>query len=95
MSDSIDLMLFIVNPKTHQTLIDELKTSLDEHYPEQYTLKVIDVLSMPEKAVENQVFATPMLMRQFPEPIMKLLLNVSNIKDVLISVRADEQTSIF
>lgn len=86
----LQLTLFVVSAQTHQELIEQFTQVLDEHYPNAYSLNVIDVLSMPEKAAENQVFATPMLLREMPEPVMKVLVNISNLNGVLLSL-SDEQ----
>lgn len=94
MENRVELMLFVVNPQSHQALIDEFTMALDQHLPDAYMLNVIDVLSMPEKAIEHQVFATPMLIRHFPEPIMKLLLNISNLQDILVSIKDEDNNSL-
>lgn len=94
MSAKLELTLFVVNPEKHQSLIDELSRVLQEYFPDNYSLFVIDVLATPEKAVENKVFATPMLIRSFPEPLMKLLVNISNLQDAFLSVTDFDKTKI-
>lgn len=86
MNERIELMLFVVDPNKYQELIEQFEQSLEENYPEAYCLTVVDVLAMPEKATENQVFATPMLIRKFPEPVQKMLIDIANLKDVFLIV---------
>ncbi|WP_321277057.1 circadian clock KaiB family protein [Thiomicrorhabdus indica] len=86
MSKKIELKLFVVNPKQHEQLIQEFEKSLADNFEKDYVFEVIDVLSAPEKAMENQVFATPMLMREFPEPVQKILVDIARLKDVFLTI---------
>jgi len=38
---------------------------------------------MPEKALEKDIFATPMLVRDVPEPVLKLLGDLSRMSSVI------------
>ena len=92
MSQDVDLhlTLYVVNEEKHEAMIHELESLIDEHYPNQaVTLDIVDVLSVPEKALENNVFATPMLIRNIPNPIVKVLINIASAKDVFLAIRAD------
>jgi hypothetical protein len=82
----IELKLFVVNPKQHEQLIQEFEKSLADNFEKDYVFEVIDVLSTPEKAMENQVFATPMLMREFPEPVQKILVDIAKLHDVFLTI---------
>lgn len=86
MSNRIELKLFVVNPKQHEVLIEEFEKTLRHYFAKEYSFEVVDVLSTPEKAMENQVFATPMLMREFPVPMQKILVDIANLKDVFLSI---------
>lgn len=86
MSKKIELKLFVVNPKQHEQLIREFEESLAKNFEKDYVFEVIDVLSTPEKAMENQVFATPMLMREFPEPVQKILVDIAKLNDVFLTI---------
>ena len=58
---------------------------LREHYcDEDWKLEVIDVLSMPEKAMENDIYATPTIVREFPLPMLKVLGDISMMKDAQV-----------
>ncbi len=82
----IHLMLFVVDESRHSDIIAELHQALESTYGHNGILEVIDVLSMPEKALENEVFATPMLVRKLPEPIKKLLMNIASAKDAFVAL---------
>ncbi len=82
----LHLILFVVANKKHDAMIAELTQLVLEHFGEAGHLEVIDVLSMPEKAMENEIFVTPMLMRSLPQPIMKLLVNISSTQDAFLAI---------
>jgi CheY-like chemotaxis protein len=54
--------------------------------PGRWVLDVVEVLGMPEKALEREVFATPMLVRDIPEPVLKLLGDLSQMPLVLAAI---------
>jgi len=45
---------------------------------ENYELEVIDVYQQPELARENQIVATPTLVKEFPLPVRRVIGNLLN-----------------
>jgi circadian clock protein KaiB len=43
-----------------------------------YELEVIDVYQQPELARENQIVATPTLIKEFPRPVRRFIGNLLN-----------------
>jgi len=86
----ITLSLYVMSTNTEvEQCIEELSSVLKAKYlPGYWTLNVVEVLSMPEKALEKDVFATPMLVRDVPEPVLKLLGNLSKMPSILVSLTA-------
>jgi circadian clock protein KaiB len=41
-------------------------------------LKVIDIYQQPELARDNQIVATPTLVKEFPRPMRRFIGNLSN-----------------
>jgi hypothetical protein len=77
-----------INPEIQQ-FVEQLSAVLAAAYqPGFWSLNVVEVLGMPEKALENDVFATPMLVREIPEPVLKLLGNLSKMHSVLAAITA-------
>jgi len=92
----IKLTLYVmsVNPEAQQ-FITQLGNELAAGYsPGSWALDVVEVLSMPEKALEKDVFATPMLVREIPEPILKLLGDLSKMHPILATVTAQTGNSV-
>jgi CheY-like chemotaxis protein len=85
---ALSLYVMSTNDEVRQC-IEELRSVLMAKYlPGFWTLNVVEVLSMPEKALEKDVFATPMLVRDVPEPVLKLLGNLSKMSSILVSMTA-------
>ncbi|MGZ5000333.1 MAG: response regulator [Methylomonas sp.] len=71
-------------------LIAQLTAELANLYDiGQWSLDVVEVLSMPEKALEKDVFATPMLVRDVPEPVLKLLGDLSRVHSIIAAVTTE------
>ncbi len=89
-SHKIMLTLYVVSiiPEVQQ-FINQLSGVLAATYqPGFWSLNVVEVLGMPEKALEKDVFATPMLVREIPEPVLKLLGDLSKMHSVLAAITA-------
>ena len=85
---SLTLYVVFINSEI-QKVIDQLSQALAATYrPGFWALNVVEVLGMPEKALENDVFATPMLVREVPEPVLKLLGDLSRMHSVLAAITA-------
>jgi CheY-like chemotaxis protein len=90
-SHRISLTLYVVsvNPEI-QKVVDQLSSVLAATYRAGFwVLNVVEVLGMPEKALEKDVFATPMLVREVPEPVLKLLGDLSRMHSVLSAITAE------
>ncbi len=86
--DKLLLTLYVVSLNAEfRALTEQLSTVLAATYkPGHWRLDVVEVLDMPEKALSRNVFATPMLVRDLPTPILKLLGNLSNTPEVIASI---------
>lgn len=58
----------------------------EEHLPGQYSIEVIDLLKTPQLAEGDQIFAIPTLVRKLPEPIRKIIGDLSNEEKVLVGL---------
>jgi circadian clock protein KaiB len=57
-----------------------------EHLAGQYTIEIIDLLVNPQLAEGDQIFAIPTLVRKFPEPLRKIIGDLSNEEKVLVGL---------
>ncbi len=94
-SRKIMLTLYVVsvNPEVKQ-FIARISSELAASYqPGLWALDVVEVLSMPEKALQKNVYATPMLVRDIPEPILKLLGDLSKMHTMMATLTAQTGNS--
>ena len=63
-----------------------LKNICDEHLADQYQIEVIDLLENPKLAQGDQILAIPTLVRRLPEPVRKIIGDLSNTERVLIGL---------
>ena len=68
-----------------------LKKICEEHMPGQYEIEVIDLLKKPQLARGDQILAIPTLVRKLPEPIKKIIGDLSNTERVLVGLDLREQ----
>ncbi|MBS4049653.1 MAG: response regulator [Methylomonas sp.] len=87
------LTLYVVslNAETRR-MVEQISALLAGIYePGHWVFDVIEVLGMPEKALEKEVFATPMLVRDIPEPVLKLLGDLSRMSSVMAAITTQTQ----
>src|ERR1700734_3310776 len=63
-----------------------LKRICEEHLPGKYKIEVIDLLKNPQLAKGDQIFAIPTLVRKLPEPVRKILGDLSNTERTLVGL---------
>lgn len=68
------------------TAFANLKRICEEYLTGQYSIEVIDLLVNPQLAKGDQILAIPTLVRKLPEPIMKIIGDLSNTERVLVGL---------
>ena len=63
-----------------------LKRICETHLAGQYRIEVIDLTKNPALAAGDQILAVPTLVRRFPEPIRKIIGDLSNEERVLVGL---------
>jgi len=63
-----------------------LKRICEEHLAGQYSIEVIDLIENPKLARGDQIFAVPTLVRKLPEPIKRIIGDLSNTERVLVGL---------
>jgi len=63
-----------------------LRKICEQFVPDRYLINVIDLLIHPQLAKGDQIVAIPTLVRDFPEPIRKIIGELSNTERVLIGL---------
>jgi circadian clock protein KaiB len=68
-----------------------LKKICDEHLAGEYHIEIIDLLKKPQLASGDQILAIPTLVRKLPEPIKKIIGDLSNTERVLVGLDLRKQ----
>ena len=66
--------------------LDNLKRLYESHLAGRYDIEVVDLLVNPTLAAGDQILAVPTLVRKFPEPIRKIIGDLSNEERVLVGL---------
>ena len=66
--------------------LKNLETYCETHLKGQYKIEVIDLLVHPQLAEGDQIFAIPTLVRKVPEPMRKIIGDLSNEDKVLVGL---------
>jgi circadian clock protein KaiB len=84
---ALELRLYVAGqtPKSIAAFAN-LKKICDEHLPGQYEIEVIDLLKQPQLAAGDQILAIPTLVRKLPEPVKKIIGDLSNTDRVLVGL---------
>src|SRR5687768_3044471 len=73
---------------------DNLKKYCEEHLKGQYKIEVIDLLENPQLAEGDQILAIPTLVRHVPEPLRRIIGDLSNQEKVLVGLDIKPLTDI-
>jgi circadian clock protein KaiB len=68
------------------TALANLKTICEDHLAGRYRIEVIDLLQQPQLAAGDQILAVPTLVRRLPEPLKKIIGNLSDRERVLVGL---------
>ena len=82
-----ELRLYVAG-KTMKSVaaINNLNKLCEEHLKGKYIIEVIDLLVHPQLAEGDQIFAIPTLVKKVPEPIRKIIGDLSNEEKVLVGL---------
>lgn len=93
-SDEWILRLYVAGqtPKSLAAFAN-LKRICEEHLAGRYRIEVIDLSKTPHLAQHDQIVALPTLVRKLPEPIKRILGDLSNLQRVLVGMELQPATS--
>ncbi|HSI11934.1 MAG TPA: circadian clock KaiB family protein [Chthoniobacter sp.] len=85
--ESWNLRLYVAGQTPRSiTAFSNLKKLCEEHLPGRYKIEVIDLLKQPQLAQNDQIIAIPTLVRKLPEPMKRVVGDLSNIERVLVGM---------
>lgn len=82
-----ELRLYVAgNTPKSVAALNNLQRYCEEYLQGQYKIEVVDLLVNPQLAAGDQIFAIPTLVRKVPEPIRKIIGDLSNEAKVLVGL---------
>jgi circadian clock protein KaiB len=67
-----------------------LTTLCEEHLAGRYEIEVIDLVEDPLLARSDDILAIPTLVRRLPEPLRRIIGDLSNTERVLVGLRLEQ-----
>jgi circadian clock protein KaiB len=82
-----ELRLYVAgqSPKSVRAFAN-LKRLCEEHLAGRYSIEVVDLVRNPQLADGDQILAIPTLIRKLPEPLRKIIGDLSNTERVLVGL---------
>src|SRR6188768_3933679 len=69
------------------TAFANLKKICEEHLAGRYLIEVIDLVQQPQLAAGDQIVAIPTLVRKLPEPLRRIVGDLSNTERTLVGLQ--------
>lgn len=85
--DGYNLRLYVAGqtPKSIAAIAN-LNRLCEEHLSGRYKIEVVDLMKNPALAQRDQIVAIPTLIRQLPEPLKRIIGDLSNAEKVLVGL---------
>jgi circadian clock protein KaiB len=74
------------SPKSIAALAN-LKRVCEEHLAGRYSIEVVDLLKNPRLAKDHEIIAIPTLVRKLPEPLRRLVGDLSDTERTLVGLQ--------
>lgn len=68
-----------------------LKRICEEHLPGRYNIEVVDLVEHPQLAAGDQIVAIPTLVRKLPEPLRRIVGDLSNTERTLVGLQLRQE----
>ena len=70
--------------------VENLREVCEEYLPGRYTIELVDLVAHPELARSDEIIAVPTLIRKLPEPLRRVIGDLSDTEKVLIGLQLHE-----
>ena len=86
--EMVELRLYIAGQTPRSVAaFANLKKLCEEHLPGRYKIEVIDLLKHSQLAAGDQIVAIPTLVRRLPEPLRRVVGDLSNTERALVGLQ--------
>ncbi len=85
---TFELRLYVTgrSPKSLRA-IENLQLACEQYLAGQYHIEIVDLLENPRLAADDQILAVPTLVRKLPEPIRKIVGDLSDTDRLLVGLQ--------
>ena len=89
-----ELRLYVAGQTAKSLLaFANLKRICEEHLAGEYHIEVVDLVKNPQLAKGDQILALPTLVRKLPQPVRKIIGDLSNAERVLVGLDLRPRTT--
>jgi circadian clock protein KaiB len=82
-----ELVLYVIGETPRmKDAINNLRRICEEHLKGCYYIEVVDLRKHPERAAKDQIFAVPTVISNLPEPIRRIIGDLSMEEKVLVGL---------
>ena len=78
------------SPKSLAALAN-LKRVCEEHLAGRYSIEVVDLMKNPRLAKDDQIVAIPTLVRKLPEPLRRIVGDLSDTERTLVGLQLKQR----
>jgi circadian clock protein KaiB len=71
--------------------IENLAIVCEEYLPGRYRIDIVDLLENPRLANADEIIAVPTLIRNLPEPVRRIIGDLSDVDRVLVGLQIDRR----
>ncbi len=83
-----ELRLYVAGQTSRSVAaLENLKKLCEEHLKGRYRIEVIDLLVNPKLSRDDEILAVPTLVRKLPEPVRKIIGDLSDTERVLVGLQ--------
>jgi circadian clock protein KaiB len=86
--ETFELRLYVAGQRPKSVLaIENLRRVCDEYLPGRHHVELIDLVEHPKLARGDEIIVVPTLVRRLPEPIRKIIGDLSDTEMVLVGLQ--------
>lgn len=88
------LYLYVLDgsPQSKRAIKNLKELSDNSQFKEKYEFKIIDISFNPELAEKEKILATPVLIKNLPKPMRRIIGDLSDKKKVFVTLDVDPES---
>jgi circadian clock protein KaiB len=84
------LRLYVAGSAPNSVLaIANIRAICDEHFASRHDIEIVDLLEYPRRALADGILVTPTLLKLLPLPVQRVLGNLSDRNQVLLTLATE------